>query len=510
MTSIWRKSIMTSRSDGSNGVLLIESTQSNVSLHELCVYTHIISCAKQLLPVFINRIGQASTLKEVLPRYFEKFQVVEEVKLSGGSRLWLFAISAALWLYQFFRRDLVNLHWRGELVGDIVYDQYLAGTQKGTVDYLDGRLVKYIYITLRAVERDRRLLGHIKPAAVLLSHRVGLNSAPLAVLCQQQSIPIYSFGGGEYGTMIVSQARKSYEYRTTVADLEPLLNLPQQEFDRLFESIQDELFKGSFNADSKLAFANKLFSDRREFASTFGLDAAKKNIFVMLHAFTDYPHSHFNGMLFADFLDWFLKTLEFASRNKNVNWIFKQHPSAHFYPVVDVDWDALVRKYSSGNVIFMPQGTDFDSRSICHVGDATITCLGSAGFEFGALARIPTITAGDNPYVEAGFAIYPKTQAEYFDVLQNLHTLPKLDDEAWKKAKATFMFIHRLSRVPMHAFLNLSHAENRQLQHGDAYFARIDVRAAEHKELIALELQKYIAVVAAPGFCALRSSPQEY
>jgi len=177
MTSIWRKSIMTSCSEGGNGVLLIESTQSNVSLHELCVYTHIISCAKQLLPVFINRIGQASTLKEVLPRYFEKFQIVEDVKLSGGSRLWLFAISAALWLYQFFRRDLVNLHWRGELVGDIVYDQYLAGTQKGTVDYFDGRLVKYIYITLRAVERDRRLLGKINPAAVLLSHRVGLNSA---------------------------------------------------------------------------------------------------------------------------------------------------------------------------------------------------------------------------------------------------------------------------------------------------------------------------------------------
>ena len=501
---------MTECPKGAEGILIIESSESMVALHSLCVYAYIICCAKNLTPVFLEPSKQSSNLKIALSRYFDKFEVVPLPKLSRAKCFGLFLVSMAVWINQIFKRNLILIQWRGEGVGDIVYDQYLAAFKRGGLRYSDIRLVKIIYLVIRDVERNHCLFDQIRPVAVLLSHRVGLSAAPTAVVCQKEFIPIYSFGGGEYGTMIASPTRKSYEYRTTLPDLEPWLNLPRQEFDRLFESIQDELFKGSYNADSKLAFANKLFSDRQEFASTFGLDAAKKNIFVMLHAFTDYPHSHFNGMLFADFLDWFLKTLEFASRNKNVNWIFKQHPAAHFYPVVDVDWDALVRKYTSDNLIFMPQGSDFDSRSICNVGDATITCVGSAGFEFSALGRIPTITAGDNPYADAGFAVYPKTQAHYFDVLRNLHTLPKLDDEVWKKAKATFMFIHRLSRVPMHAFLNLSHAESRQLQHGDAYFAKIDVHAAEHEELIALELQKYIAVVAAPGFGALRSSPQEY
>ena len=510
MTSIWRRAIMEPSNGNEKGALLIESIDSNVSLHELCIYAYIISRAKQLRPVFINRAARKSNLTEVLLRYFDKFDIVQDVPMSGARRAWLLLISAGLWLSQLLRKDLVTLRWGGELVGDIIYDQYLAGCRKGSVDYRDTRLIRYIYITLRSVERDRALLRQVKPGSVLLSHRVGLNSAPLAVVCQQYGIPIYSFGGGEYGTMIASTKRKMYEYRTTPADLEPLLSLPPEEFERIFESIKTELFKGIYNADSKLAFANKRFTDRGEFAAVHGLDPAKKNIFVMLHAFTDYPHSHFNGMLFDDFLDWFLKTLEFASTHKDVNWIFKQHPSAHFYPVEDVDWDSLVRQYTSGNVIFMPQGADFDSRSICEVGDATITCLGSAGFEFAALAGVPTITAGDNPYSLAGFAIYPKTRADYFNVLNNLKTLPKLDAESLKNAKATFMFIHRISRVPMHASFNLSHAEHRQLQHGDAYFAKVDEHAANHASLIASELQKYVAVVANPGFTALRSSPHEY
>jgi hypothetical protein len=510
MASIWRRSIMSPTGGEDKGVLLVESSNSEVSLHELCIYAYIISQARQLRIVFINSANAALKLGDILPRYFDKFDIVDEAPIGRSMRLWLLLISLGIWASQLVRKDLVNLRWHGELVGDIVYDQYLAGCRKGSVDYRDLRLAKYIYITLRAVERSRNLLNQAQPAAVLLSHRVGLGAAPIAVVCEQLDIPIYSYGGGEFGTLIVSTKRKTYEYRATVEELAPLLDLPSVKFDRIFEAIQEDLFKGLYNADSKLAFANKLYTDRQEFAAAHGLDATKKNIFVMMHAFTDYPHSHFNGMLFDDFRDWFLQTLEFAAQHKDVNWIFKQHPAAHFYPVEDVDWQKLVSGFTSKHVIFMPQGADFDSRSICHVGDATVTCVGSAGFEFAALAGIPTITAGDNPYATSGFAIYPQSCSEYFATLNNLSTLPKLNGVALRRAKAAFMFIHRMSRVPMHASLSLSHGERRELQYGGGYSLRIDAHAADHERVIKDELRKYIAAVADPAFRALRSSPHEY
>ncbi len=509
--SIWREKILHQFSEsGNNGSLLIEFTGSSISIHQLCIYSYIVCSAKKLLPVFIAEESKRLWLKSVLERYFDKFQIIDKPVLPRWKCICLLAVALSTWSFLLLSRNLIVLKWRGQLIGDVVYDQYLASHCRGTVYYRDLRLAKIIYLIIRDIEVARFTVLEVCPHAVLLSHRVGLSCAPLAIASEGFEIPIYSFGGSMYGTLMLSRRRKKYEYTATSKELMPLLDLQETDFDGMFDRIKEELYRGHFNSDSKLAFANKLFTDRKEFADAHGLDATKKNVFVMLHAFTDYPHSHFNGMLFDDFLDWFLKTLEFASKQKDVNWIFKQHPSAHFYPVKDVDWDSLVREYTSGNVIFIPQGADFDSRSICHVGDATITCLGSAGFEFAAFAGIPTITAGDNPYTDAGFAIYPQSRAEYFCILQNLKTISKLNVEALRRAKATFMFIHRMSRVPMHAFVSLSHLEHRELQYGDVYFSKIDAHASDYQGLISRELQKYVAVVANPNFAALRSLPDEY
>jgi hypothetical protein len=157
----------------------------------------------------------------------------------------------------------------------------------------------------------------------------------------------------------------------------------------------------------------------------------------------------------------------------------------------------------------MLQGADFDSRSICHVGDAIVTCLGSAGFEFSALGGIPSIAVGDSPYADAGFAINPRSTQEYFDVLRNIQTMDRLSGETLQRARATFMFIHRLSRVPMHALINLSHAEHR-IWYDDKYFDMVDANAAENEDLIAGEMDKYIDAVAQPDFRVLRSAPSDY
>lgn len=493
-----------------NGALLIESVDSNISLHQLCVYGHIICSAKKLTPIFLSEASKSHRLRNILERYFDEYQIIDKPVLPAWKRIFLFATACSIWSFLLLRKDLITLKWRGALIGDIVYDQYLSSYCRGTVCYGDKRMAKNIYRVISAAEIAKLALKRVNPRAVLLSHRVGLSAAPLAVACEEYGVPIYSYAGGMYGTLMRSRQRKDYEYTATPEELRTLLELPGNEFDRMFESIKGELFQGAFNADSKLAFANKLYTSRSEFAFDYGLDVKNKNVFIMLHAFTDYPHSHFKGMLFKDYLDWFLHTLEFASQEKTVNWIIKLHPSSHFYPVEDFDPDVLKRKYSSDTLVFMTQGADFDSRSICHVGDAIVTCMGSAGFEFPALCGIPTVTASDNHYAGAGFAINPQSKQEYFDILRNIRLMDKLTAETLQRARATFMFIHRLSRVPMHAAINLSHAEHRELQYDDKYFDMVDANAAKNEDMIAGELDKYIDAVAQPDFRALRSSPNDY
>ena len=142
----------------------------------------------------------------------------------------------------------------------------------------------------------------------------------------------------------------------------------------------------------------------------------------MLHAFTDYPHSHFKWMVFKDYYDWFISTLDFAKQNRKVNWIFKQHPSIKDYPTKDVSFDLLFSDVPD-NIVYISENKQIDTRSLNYCADLVITCIGSAGFELPAMAGIPSVTAGDNFYTDLGFAIESKTKAEYFSILGTTSSL---------------------------------------------------------------------------------------
>lgn len=506
----WHAAVLGPEQQGpASGTLLVEDVDSLISLHHLCMYGHIICRARGYRPAFLcGGANKPARARDVSP-YFPLFDLIEAPGLGLLAKVRHLAFAFFVWIRLLKTHKLLELSWEGMLIGDVVYDQYLAVRSRATLHYEDIRLAKLIFQIVCAVDRSTNLILTARPAALLLSHKVGYSAATLAIAAEKLGTPIYSIGGGRFGTLVRSVQRKDYEYNATPAELAPLLALSPVDFDSLFESVCAKVLKGNFNADATLAFRNRLYLDRGEFADSFSLNPSRKNVFVMLHAFNDYPHSHFKGMLFDDFFDWFMKTLEFACRDTTVNWIVKEHPASHYYPVTDVDWGDIKRRFSAPHVVFMGPDANFNSMSIGHVGDAVVTCLGSAGFEFSALGGVPSITASDNPYATAGFAICPRTRAEYFDVLAGLSRVEKLSPEKQRRAKAAFMFIHQLSRVEMSSIPDLSHAEQRELQFDSGYFARVEAQVSANRELVERQLGRYIEVVGDPDFRSLRTMPQD-
>lgn len=491
-------------------VLLIESSASRPVLHGLLLYGRLISKARKMKPIFIAEGEARRVLEEIAPLYLPDFEILQPKSVNLFIRIYLFLCAVLIWLQVVMGRALVSVCWKDLQVGDIIYDQYLAACQCARLHRWDARLLGFIYLTLRSIEESEDALRCTRSAAVLLSHRVGVLAASMANAAERLGVAVFSFGGNRYGTLIQAPVRKVYEYRATANDLAPILALTNNQLNTIFSQVQTELFGGVFNADAKLAFSRRFYRSRDEFARNFGLRRNKKNIFVMLHAFTDYPHSHFNGMLFNDFYDWFIQTLKHAAGNDSVNWVIKRHPASEFYPVKDVNWAEIESSYNADHIVFMSENADFDTRSICHVGDAIVTCVGTAGFELSALAGIPSITAGDNPYAYSGFAIYPSSRDEYFKVLCNIGALERLESEALRRAKATFIFIHRLSRVSMIGIPALSHEEQRKLQFDDAYFDHVEKLMVDHEDQFREELRQYEKEIGNVNFYALRTSPIRY
>jgi len=224
----------------------------------------------------------------------------------------------------------------------------------------------------------------------------------------------------------------------------------------------------------------------------------------MLHVFNDYPHSHFHWMIFKDYYDWFIKTLDFAKKNNKVNWIFKQHPSINDYVTKDVNFKKLFFKCPD-NVIYIDENRQIDTRSLIYCADLVVTCEGSAGFELPAMGAIPSLTAGDNFYTQLGFALEPKTKEEYYKILSNAHKIKKLFSQQQKKAQAAYIYIYKISRVSFTACPQLSFSQTKGKNINSWYWNKVRNQYSAKKNTILKELNCYIKAVRKPGFKKLIS-----
>ena len=487
-------------SNTGNGKLLIETSDSLITMHQLCMYAYIVCQAKKISPTFLCSENKKEILSGIISKYFTSFDLISYPPSGKLKKIKHFIQAGITWLGLLLRRNLIELQQSGFQIGDIIYDQYLASRHQATLHYWDPYLAWLSFKISLALSDSLNILKKTKAQAVLLSHKVGFTCAPLAWSAEKLGLSIYSFGAGYYGALLRSNKRKEYEYYASKENMSALLVLPNKKINELFEQVKEHLFAGLVHADAKRAYARKLYTDRDEFISTHNLRADRKNVFIMLHAFTDYPHSHFNGMLFNDYYDWFIKTLCHALKNDTVNWIVKEHPSSHLYPAHDINWMRIKQKFSAPHIIFMEPNSAFNSLSIIHVGDAVITCIGSAGFELSALGGIPSITAGDNPYATAGFATTPTTRDDYFKALWGLERIEHLNDEKHRMAKAAFIYIHRASRVEMMAIPHLSETEHRELQFNPEYFDRLEKHIQGKEAIIKNQLGEYIEEVSRPEF----------
>ena len=204
--------------------------------------------------------------------------------------------------------------------GDVIYDQVLAGGY-ATVDRIDER-------TLRVLERFFYLRSLVKYAmrkydirAGVFSHMIGIEGATFSRYLLQNRIEVLTRIGshqilvtkyrdlGDVGIYPVTPERRYFDAMIRNDD-GTIINRAEQYLESRFGQEVQHLAVA-------LAFDRRKcsFSNSEAFCEAYGLDPAKPIVFVMLHAFNDYPHSSFaKPMIFQDYYDWFTKTLMVAKR----------------------------------------------------------------------------------------------------------------------------------------------------------------------------------------------------
>jgi hypothetical protein len=502
-TEFWSK--IPSKNDG--GKLLIEETDHPMATHVLSIFSIILNQAEGYTPVWM--CGKR-TRKELIKSYRANANFISPQKLSALEKIKIISLSLKEFFLLLKNKNILSFTYDGIYYGDFLYDAYLLKKQIATIKKIN---FDFFYILLEHLNRHeivKKTIQNGSYSAVLVSHPIGLRSGVLLRVAKKMGLKVYQSSGDNRACLILcdkSEKDKAYPYKLTNQLIDELISIPDKKFNDLYDVIYEIHTSGKLTPGARYAFSKKFkyYFERGSFNQDFGLNPKLKNIFVMLHAFTDYPHSHFDWMLFNDYFDWFIQTLEFAKMNPHVNWIFKQHPANKLYPTKDVSYEKIF-SVCPKNVIYIDEENNIDTRSLVHVADLIITCLGSAGYELPAMGGIPSMTAGENPYYNVGFVIEPKTQAEYFSILKNANSIERLGKEKIKRARAAYLFMNYLSKVDFSAVPIIVNEDLHRKDIDTWFWHKVSEQYANEKEKIYCEIIDYINQVKKPGFSRLSTA----
>lgn len=345
--------------------------------------------------------------------------------------------------------DLLKLEFKDIYIGDLIYDTILRNNVGlYTLKKIKWPYFKYFFIAyLQTIIYEKifqkydikyifcGLLIFIKwgiPARVADKHGA-------VVLIAKKNLM------KNYKGLDISEG----QYRPRESDVNFLKKSQRVEAD--VDRYMAERFSGGIaEADAIKSFKGKVGYDKERLCETLGIENEKPIVFIMAHAFSDGPHhSPAKNLLFRDYYTWLVETIKCLSDIKTVNWIVKPHPMSFKYKEEGAV-EKLVDLYGGNNINIAPE--DFSTKSIKDLAHAIVTVQGKAALEFGCFG-IPSVVASLAPYSGYGLVVEPKTKGEYFDILKNIDSIPRLSDEQIKTAKvlAAIMFIYsRTNDALMH------------------------------------------------------------
>jgi hypothetical protein len=384
------------------------------------VYFHFIHREKKILRIFFSFFRKFSRLNKL----YESFNC----SFAFGQKKHKDSEEIAKKLKFKTKRDLLDFHFEGIKIGDLIYDTYLRTYSKPTVDLEDERLNQIIVNALDIYFTSKNYLDSHNVKKIVISHAVYIQCAVLGRLALVRGIDVYNF---------------SWDRVLHKLSLDHLLPTPRHlEYKKFFEKKDN---KDECRQEAKKALEGRLrgeidpgiaymktspYTDSVDSEQIF-LDNGKPKVVLMLHCFYDAPHIY-RDCLFEDFSEW----VEFVfsrAQELNLDLVVKPHPNAK--PRNKFILKELFARYP--NIRVLDKNTS-NTKIIEEGVDLLLSVYGTVAHEF-AYQGIRVLLAGDNPCAAYDFCKLPKDKKEYEYYLMNTNEI-KLDLN--KREIEEFFYMH--------------------------------------------------------------------
>ena len=435
--AFWRAQ---AQSDSGDGYALVSIDSHPSMCLSSASFGAIASYAHRLRILFVEpRVHAHRVVLESYPNA----EIVSLSKYSIGALVTGFCNALKTFLSLKSPRDLLALHVDGIHFGDIIYDVVLSYGY-ATVSRIDRKVFRALFAFYRHRYNARRVLSRFDVKVGVFHQMLGLVDGVLSKYLLDRGIEsINRVGSHEF-------CARKYREIEDCGDhpIKPLkehfetMRANPKTYVAAAEAYLARRVRGQVTRiDADLAYKNKkVYEDRNAFCSDYGLAEDKPIVFIMLHAFNDWPHRAGKRMLFQDYYHWFAHTVDVIRDVSDVNWVVKEHPAAvEFYRTRDLNVKAHLKPRSAPNVVLVEADADFSTTSVMNLAQAIVTGVGTAGLEFAAFG-IPCVLAAEGAYSGFDIAVQPSSVEEYDEQLRNIHSLGPLFPEQVLSAKLVAYF----------------------------------------------------------------------
>ena len=378
-----------------------------------------------------------------------------------------------------------RMSFRGVLIGDLIYDQYLLESKQVSLFLDDPRLWR---VTEQALELLTYFEQYFERREVkgVFGNNAYLNAIPNRVALAR-GIPVYEASIGVDRVAPVDSPNYFAVFRSEFRAID------KSRISETYGQAQQYLY--DFVSGEKVAplfghtFAS--FAGKTESTKLNNLGHKTRVLVAPHNTFTDSPHA-IGFSLFPDYGAW-LSFLAELSEKTDYEWLIKIHPDRR-----DEEIYALNRKWitefveNHGRFRLVPESTPH-SELISKGVDAVLTVSGSIGFEYAACG-IPVINACvSNPHAGYNFNISPKSVAEYERVVRDIPNL-RFNIDLEEVAEFFFMRMIESAKSPFFEDVNkLSETQGGALnfQTDQLYAAFIEEYNSERNLLMRKSLSNF-------------------
>jgi hypothetical protein len=434
----------------SNNYILIEGhlveSGPNYLLRTASLAKYIEELTSYTPLAYIPRYSFCSTYKTLL---FKSFGIQNFLYYKFSLLNWFKALFSTVFILLKIKtgEQLINLTHKNILIGDLIYDEILKHEHIPTLKYVDHSHFKYIFSSLFYFYSYQDTFKQFNIKYVISTHTMYSEYGLLARL--GIAFKAHIFETTDLNLFSYDHMHKELQIPVYHQGMEFQLKnyLKKIDTDEKHQMITDvnhmmeKRFSGELNQyDVQLAYGSgKILYAASELKNRLSIKNSKPCVVIFMHVLTDAPHCS-NNLLFRDYYDWFIQTIDYIRSRDDVNWIIKPHPSAKLYGET-VQIQDVLNNMLSENIYIVPG--DISTQSLINICDVVVTAQGTVGMEFSCLG-IPVIIAGSAFYKDFGFTISPKTKEEYFDSLANVKNIVRLSAQQIENAKLVFYAYHKL------------------------------------------------------------------